>query len=195
MQTRIYLARHGETLWNKTQRLQGQLDSKLTALGKMQSLKIAETLATKNINFIISSPLGRALETAVICQQKLKVDHQISDDLKERNLGDWQGKEVEKLQLLPEYNEMLNQVTALKIENSESALVCGQRILDTLKQLGNEHLGQSLLIIFHGEALRCLLFLLGKIDNSNAFHLYKNGCVVALDFQLKNSHLTILNNT
>jgi len=192
MQTRIYLARHGETLWNKTQRLQGQLDSELTSLGKTQSLDIAAKLATKNINVIISSPLGRALQSALICQKKLNITHYISESLMERNLGTWQGKEVKTLETLPEYGELLKQVTSLTIENSESALSCGQRIFDTLKALGNEHIGQNLLIIFHGEALRCLLSLLGKKDTSNAFTLYKNGCVVTLDFTPKAPHLTLI---
>jgi len=191
MQTTIYLARHGETLWNKTQRLQGQLDSELTPFGKRQSLEIAEKLATKNIDLIISSPLGRALASAFICQQKLSVTHQVSANLTERNLGLWQGEEVKTLQLLPEYDEVLNQVTTLQINKAESALACGQRIFYTLKQLANEHLGQNLLIIFHGEALRCLLFLLGKKETENAFNLYKNGCVVSLDFQPIMPYLTI----
>lgn len=194
IKTTLYLARHGETLWNKTQRLQGQLDSKLTELGKMQSLKIADTLATKNINLIISSPLGRAVETAGICQQKLKLTHQTSASLMERNLGDWQGKEVKELQLLPEYDEMLHQVTTLTTKNSESAVACGQRILKSLKQFAREYKGRNLLIIFHGEALRCLLFFLGKTEKSNAFHLYKNGCIVTLDFNLENNDLSILIN-
>ncbi len=192
MQTRIYLARHGETLWNKTQRLQGQLDSELTTLGKTQSLDIAARLATKNITVIISSPLGRALESALICQQKLHIDHHISEKLMERNLGTWQGKEVKTLETLPEYGELLKQVTSLTIEDSESALSCGQRIFDTLKELSNEHIGQNLLIVFHGEALRCLLFLLGKKDTSNAFTLYENGCVVTLDFKPKAPYFTII---
>lgn len=192
MQTRIYLARHGETLWNQTQRLQGQLDSKLTPLGKTQSLEIADKLATKNINLIFSSPLGRALESAFICQQKLNVAHQVSTDLMERNLGDWQGNEVKKLKTLPEYNEMLNQVTSLQINSAESALACGHRIFEDLKQLGNEYIGHNLLVIFHGEALRCLLFLLGKKETNNAFNLYKNGCIVTLDFQSKAPYLTII---
>ena len=82
MPTKIYLARHGETLWNKTQRLQGQLDSELTSLGKIQSLDVANKLVTKNIDLIISSPLGRALESAYICQEKLKVAHHISAEWK-----------------------------------------------------------------------------------------------------------------
>jgi len=194
IKTTLYLVRHGETLWNKTQRLQGQLDSKLTERGKMQSLKVADILATKNINLIISSPLGRAVETAIICQQKLNLTHQISEKLMERDLGVWQGKEVKELQLLPEYDEMLNQVTTLTIKNSESAVACGRRISNSLKQLGNENQGQNLLIIFHGEALRCLLFFLGKTEHNNAFHLYKNGCIITLDFHLENSELSIAAN-
>lgn len=192
MKTRIYLVRHGETLWNKTQRLQGQLDSELTSLGKTQSLEVANKLVTKDIDVIISSPLGRALESAYICQEKLQVAHHISANLMERDLGTWQGKEVKKLQILPEYAEMLNQVTSLKINNAESALGCGQRIFNSIKQLANERLGQNLLIIFHGEALRCLLFLLGKKETNNAFNLYKNGCLVTLDFQPETPYLTII---
>jgi len=192
MKTRIYLARHGETLWNKTQRLQGQLDSKLTPLGKTQSVEVANKLASKNIDLIISSSLGRALESAYICQQKLNISHQISINLMERNLGSWQGQEISTLNILPEYDEMLHQVTLLQINSAESALACGQRIFNTLKQLANKHLGQNLLVIFHGEALRCLLFLLGKKATNNAFSLYKNGCIVTLDFQPKAPYLTII---
>lgn len=191
MPTKIYLARHGETLWNKTQRLQGQLDSELTPCGEKQSLEVANKLATKNINIIISSPLGRAVESALICQQQLNIPHQISANLMERNLGIWQGREVKVLQRLPEYSELLNQVTSLNIENAESALACGQRIFNALKQLATEHIEKNLLIIFHGEALRCLLFLLGQKETKNAFDLYKNGCIVSLDFQPKQPYFTL----
>ena len=192
MKTTLYLVRHGETQWNKSQRLQGQLNSELTPLGETQSLNVAIRLASKNISIIISSPLGRAKQTADICQQKLQVTQQTSKYLMERNLGSWQGQEVKNLQLLPEYNEVLNQVTSLTIDNGESALDCGQRIFNTLLELANKHLGKNLLIIFHGEALRCLLFLLGKQDAKSAFHLYKNACIVTLDFQAKAPYFSIV---
>lgn len=191
MKTRLYLARHGETLWNKSQRLQGQLDSELTTLGKLQSANIADELATKNIQLIISSPLGRAISSATICQKKLNIPHQTSTNLMERNLGCWQGKEITKLKKLPDYHELFNNVTSLTVKNSESALACGQRILDTLLQLAKEHLGQNILVIFHGEALRCLLYLLGQRQINNAFNLYKNGCIIALDFQNKAPYFTL----
>lgn len=190
MHTRIYLARHGETLWNKSQRLQGQLDSELTPLGENQALDIAKKLVTKHIDLIVSSPLGRAYKSAKICQQALNVEHQIEYDLIERNLGKWQGEELQQIKRLPDYNECLKEVTSLTIDDVEPALSCGQRILKSLKQLANENTSNTLLVIFHGEALRCLLFLLGKKETSNAFQLYKNGCIVTLDFDVKTQRFT-----
>lgn len=190
MQTRIYLARHGETLWNKTQRLQGQLDSELTQLGESQALAVAKKLASKNIDVIVSSPLGRAHKSALICQQALNVKHLMNDALMERYLGVWQGKEIQHIKTLPEYSECLKQVTSLAVNDLESALDCGHRIFESLKHLGNDHTGKNLLVIFHGEALRCLLFLLGKTDTSNAFQLYKNGCIVTLDYDTKTQQFT-----
>ncbi|MCI2284084.1 histidine phosphatase family protein [Colwellia sp. MSW7] len=122
--------------------------------------------------------------------KKLNVPHQTSTNLMERNLGCWQGKEISTLKMLPQYHELLNQVTSLTVKNSESALACGQRILYTLQQLATEHLGENILIIFHGEALRCLLYLLGQTQTSNAFNLYKNGCIIAVDFHSKAPYFT-----
>ena len=53
MKTNLYLARHGETQWNKEQRFQGQLDSELTDVGKQQSAKIAHQLANNNIDLTL----------------------------------------------------------------------------------------------------------------------------------------------
>lgn len=194
MKTRLYLARHGETLWNKKRRLQGHLNSQLTPLGKLQSAHIAEKLSGIGINTIISSPLERAVETAFICQQAFNIPHKTYNSLLERNLGDWQGKDVSYLQTLPEYNELLNQVTSLTINNAESALDCGKRIFSALQQLANTHLGQNSLIIFHGEAMRCLFFLLGQTQTTNAFNLFANGCIVALDYQQTPPYFTIKEN-
>ncbi|MCI2286112.1 histidine phosphatase family protein [Colwellia sp. MSW7] len=68
MTVNLYLARHGQTQWNKIQRYQGRLDSDLTSLGKQQSEKIALQLTHKNIDLIVSSPLGRAAAGAQICR-------------------------------------------------------------------------------------------------------------------------------
>ncbi|WP_406644983.1 histidine phosphatase family protein [Aliisedimentitalea scapharcae] len=65
---KIWLLRHGETHWNAQGRIQGQLESDLTALGKEQAQAqariMAPVLAANPACFV--SPLGRAQQTAQI---------------------------------------------------------------------------------------------------------------------------------
>jgi len=183
MTTRFFLARHGQTLWNKTQRFQGQLDSELTEQGKIQATNIAITLQNKNIDRIISSPLGRAVKTAAICQSHLDVPVDSHPDLAERNLGKWQGQNVESFSQDGSYHELLHQFTQLKPEGGESAIDCGSRVYQALESFTEKFQNQTLLVIFHGEALRCFLAKLGVHSDSNAYELFDNGCLFTLSYQ------------
>ncbi|WP_085298868.1 histidine phosphatase family protein [Cognaticolwellia mytili] len=183
MKTKLYLARHGQTLWNKVQRFQGQLDSELTAVGKQQSENIAQQLADKNIDLIVSSSLGRAIASARICQQQLNVPVINVDDLIERNLGHWQGEHVDDIKSDKNYHEILHQFTELKPVDGESAVQCGTRIYQTLQSLAENNQNKNILVIFHGEALRCLLAKLGESSTDNAYDLFDNGCLLTLTYQ------------
>lgn len=66
MPERAYLVRHGQTVWNAQHRLQGRQDSPLTPDGIRQACTMAEVLQGRGITTVCSSPLGRALRTAVI---------------------------------------------------------------------------------------------------------------------------------
>jgi broad specificity phosphatase PhoE len=94
----IYLARHGETEWNRDQRFQGQLDSPLTRRGLEQARRMGETLVRRIREragwTIIASPLGRALHTARIIAGILGIaEASIETDsrLAEVDFGSWAG--------------------------------------------------------------------------------------------------------
>jgi probable phosphoglycerate mutase len=57
--TRILLARHGETEWNRVGRWQGQADQPLSETGRRQAAELAERLAGDGITAIYSSDLAR----------------------------------------------------------------------------------------------------------------------------------------
>ena len=185
MQTTLYLARHGETLWNKEQRFQGQLDSELTQLGKQQSQQLAQMLSDKAIDLVVSSPLGRAVATAKICQQQLNIASTVDVGLNERNLGQWQGKEVKTLMVEAIYTEVLQQFTDVAPTDGESAQACGKRIYQAIEAIAKQSPAQRILIIFHGEALRCFLSSLGQKYTENAYQLFANGSVYQLRYQHK----------
>lgn len=183
MKTILYIARHGETQWNKIQRFQGRFDSHLTELGKQQSIQIAQQVLDKKIDIIFSSDLGRAKHSAEICKSLLNVEVKLGKNLTERHLGNWQGKQIEAFKHDTNYIELLYKFTELTPKGGESAISCGQRIYNALEEIAQVYASQTILVIFHGEALRCFLALLGEHSDHNAYDLFKNGCVTSLTYE------------
>ncbi|MGE7915764.1 histidine phosphatase family protein [Lysinibacillus xylanilyticus] len=105
MNQTIYLLRHGETEYNTQGRYQGELDSPLTEVGihqvQQNALMLKSLIGDPNEWKIVSSPLGRAMQsTEIICEtigfdlKNVKKD----DRLTEVAVGQWAGlttKEIE----------------------------------------------------------------------------------------------------
>ncbi len=89
----IAVLRHGETEWNVSGRMQGHLDSPLTALGLQQAQAQRRLLAEFITDdwAIRSSPQGRALHTAAIACSGLAQWIRTDDRLAEIDLGAWSG--------------------------------------------------------------------------------------------------------
>lgn len=88
---RLVLLRHGQTEWNAGSRMQGQLDTDLTDLGREQADAAAEVLAKRQPLAIVSSDLRRALDTATALGERSGVQVTVDERLRETHLGDWQG--------------------------------------------------------------------------------------------------------
>lgn len=89
---RIELIRHGQTDWNRDDRLQGSSDIPLNATGRAQAVETAALLADQGLAAIVSSPLARARDTARIIAEILGIDLGASyDDLIERDYASFEG--------------------------------------------------------------------------------------------------------
>jgi len=88
----IIYVRHGETDLNKEGRIQGKIDVSLNAKGQSQAKEAAEALKKEKFDLILTSPLKRAMETAQIINESLGIEIMVEDDLRERDFGDWEGK-------------------------------------------------------------------------------------------------------
>ena len=88
---RLVMLRHGQTEFNADSRMQGQLDSELTDLGRAQAVAAAEVLAKRQPLLIISSDLHRAYDTAVALGERTGLPVHVDTRLRETHLGDWQG--------------------------------------------------------------------------------------------------------
>lgn len=70
---RLYLLRHGQTEFNVKKLVQGRCDSPLTDLGRQQARVAAAWLKAHNVvpDKVVSSPLGRAMDTASLVANEL----------------------------------------------------------------------------------------------------------------------------
>jgi len=88
---RLIMLRHGQTDFNAGSRMQGQLDSALTDLGRAQAVAAAEVLGKLQPLLIVSSDLHRAYDTALTLGERTGLNVRVDQRLRETHLGDWQG--------------------------------------------------------------------------------------------------------
>jgi glucosyl-3-phosphoglycerate phosphatase len=88
---RLVMLRHGQTEFNAANRMQGQLDTRLSELGREQAVAAAEVLAKFDPLVIVSSDLHRAYDTAVVLGERVGAPVVVDERLRETHLGSWQG--------------------------------------------------------------------------------------------------------
>lgn len=89
----IYIVRHGQTLFNYLERVQGWSDSPLTALGVKQGKTVAKYLSSVDFDQVYSSDARRAMDTAnfIIDEQSKSVSLQTTPLLREAYYGGFEG--------------------------------------------------------------------------------------------------------
>jgi probable phosphoglycerate mutase len=92
--TRLFIWRHGQTEWNVADRIQGQTDVGIDAVGRAQAAVAAAHLATERPDVIIASDLLRAADTAAALAAVTGLTVHPDPRLRERFFGDWQGMTV-----------------------------------------------------------------------------------------------------
>jgi broad specificity phosphatase PhoE len=93
----ILLLRHGETFWNREARIQGHMESDLTPLGERQATAMAGLVADlvrgDGGDFrLITSPIGRAMQTAGKVAAATGLTPEADPLLAEIACGEWEGR-------------------------------------------------------------------------------------------------------
>ncbi len=85
----IFWVRHGQSTWNAIDRMQGHaLSPPLTDLGRTQSVQAADALVDRGVVQLLTSPAARALETATIIGDRLRLGVVIEPLLLEKGLDE-----------------------------------------------------------------------------------------------------------
>jgi broad specificity phosphatase PhoE len=158
VETHLYLVRHGETDWNREQRLQGALDVPLNSAGVAQARRLADYFVPLPIVCVVSSPLARASATAAILAEACACPHTTDARLREIDHGMWSGRTLPELgQRFPSLvrGEQL-QPEAFDVSRGEPLLAVYRRASEALTDLLDAHGNQSVVVVGHGVTLAAM---------------------------------------
>jgi broad specificity phosphatase PhoE len=93
----IYLARHGQTAYNREGRFQGQQEVPLDETGRAQALELAERAVSYDFAALWCSPLLRARETADAVAARIGLQPREDPRLMETDAGDWTNRSFEEV--------------------------------------------------------------------------------------------------
>jgi probable phosphoglycerate mutase len=163
--TKIHLARHGETDWNRELRWQGHADPPLNSLGRQQARALAESLAAMRIAAVYSSDLVRASETAEIVARRLEVPLQLDAALRELDVGSWEGHTLAELEARDAEAVACWQKSGEHgWEGGESHGEMAARVLEAIRSIAAEHVGDEAVVISHGGPMRALKAFAAGLD-------------------------------
>lgn len=96
--THFVIVRHGETLWNRDQRIQGQRNSALSPVGEMQAHATARRLRDAACDRLVSSDLGRTVQTAQPIAAETGLPLETDRRVRERCFGVFEGMTRDEIQ-------------------------------------------------------------------------------------------------
>ncbi|MEU8894655.1 histidine phosphatase family protein [Nocardia sp. NPDC048505] len=167
----LILLRHGQTEWNAADRMQGQIDTDLTELGRRQAKEAARELVSRNAIAIVASDLRRAHDTALALSEHTDVPVELDPRLRETHLGDWEG--LTHLEVDADYpgaRVAWRLDAAYRPPNGESKLEVGARSLPVVQELFSERQdwpGRTIILVAHGGLIAALTAALLDLPPQN----------------------------
>jgi probable phosphoglycerate mutase len=194
--SRLFLARHGETIWHAENRYAGRTDIALTDKGKQQAIRLAQWAAEADIRAVWSSPLSRAVETATPVADALGFSLRIDDRLLELDFGRGEGLTASEMgAVMP---EALAAFRADPVHHhfpdGEDPAVAAQRGLTALRSIAAAAPPDgAILVVAHSTLLRLILCQALGIPLSRYRHVFPifHNCTVT-EVEIKDSVTSLL---
>ncbi|WP_433193613.1 bifunctional RNase H/acid phosphatase [Nocardia sp. CA-107356] len=172
--TRFLLLRHGQTALSLERRYSGRGNPPLTDLGREQAARAGKMLAAKGgVAVVVTSPLGRARETAEAAATALDVPMRVIDGLTETDFGAWEGLTfLEAAQRDPQLHARWLSDPSIPAPNGESFDQVRERVEAARRDLVARYPGQNIVVVSHVTPIKTLLQLALGVGPSLLYRLH-----------------------
>ncbi len=157
--TRLVITRHGQSIANAENKFAGHSDFDLSELGHRQAKLTADYICeNEKIDIIYSSDLKRAYNTARPTAERLGMQINATEELREIFAGDWEGMTTTDIeaQYAEAWGVWKNDYAASRCTGGESTAEVYRRIIPTVKRIAEQHDGQTVLLSTHATVVRAL---------------------------------------
>ena len=176
---KVYLARHGQTVWNHRDVVCGRTDIPLTEKGLAQARDLAEQVAQTEVDLIIASPLIRAQQTAQAVAERIGAPVLTDTLLLEHDFGSYE--EVDRFD--PEYMEYRKDFFRRFPGGGESIAMVATRAYTMIDKVRTEYAGHTVLLVSHGAFCRCFRTYFVDTRNEDFYRFRLQNCQLA-EFEL-----------
>ena len=160
---KLYIMRHGETVWNSLRKLQGTADIPLNENGIRLAEITGKALAEVPFDFAVSSPLSRAVETARLVLKGREIPIYTDERIRKIDFGEMEGSSIEdgmKGAYGENYKRFFQMPFAFQAPKGGESIwdICARtkEFWDELIRIP-EYQEKTILITAHGCAVRALL--------------------------------------
>ena len=160
---RLILMRHGETIWNNEQRLQGHDNAPLSPRGIQQAIAFKSMIAALNPKRVVSSDLGRCRETVDLIGF---ADASSDIRLRELNMGVWTGRRKPELIAERPDDYWAWRAGTFHPEGGETWHEFETRVVDGLRDWLQETDGDVLAVVHSGVIRAAMVAFLGLPQHS-----------------------------
>ncbi|MHA1860360.1 MAG: histidine phosphatase family protein [Candidatus Asgardarchaeia archaeon] len=192
---RLIIIRHGETVDNVRDIIQGQRHGKLTERGMEQVRKLALRLKDEKIDVIFSSDLGRARETTEEIAKFHKVPIHYTPELREREFGIFEGSPMEEVRKAIRESGLSK--VEFKPEGGESILELRERARKFLSRILKEFNDETILVSSHGNFNKMLLGVILNLSVEDSLKIKQdNACLNIIEFSNPSDYkVCVINST
>lgn len=169
----LYVVRHGQTQWNREDRVLGRTDLPLTEEGREQARRLAENLKDTPIDVIYSSPLIRAYDTACAIAESRNIPVHKAEALIEHNFGVFEGRPRDDAEYQASKRNLIT-----RYPGGESFFDLAARVYPFLNDLRDHSEYENVLIVAHNGICRMIKTYFESMDRDEFVHYAAENCSV-----------------
>jgi broad specificity phosphatase PhoE len=165
------------------------LDVPLDPVGVVQAAQTARFLkANYAIDAIYASDLSRAVDTAKRTAQMFELPIHTRIDLRENNLGEWQGMLIDDVHA--QYRELVDQLRAApglhRFPGGENHAEVRMRAARAMEEIAQTHPDGTVAVFTHGALIRaiCGLWLGIPLERVQELPIVPNSCVTVAQWEV-----------